>query len=272
MKADVARLRSAVSSWVRTSPGTHIWLLIIGVTSLVVAAASQDLETFLLHRTSSNIHQLNKQPIESLLISGFWIENPSSFLLYAGLFELVHANVERWIGTLRWLFVVAVAHVAATLISQDIVMLAIQDHSLPRSMKHVVDIGVSYGLAAAAGVLTYRVPRPWRWGYAASLVAFFAVPLCTGGTYTDIGHAVSVAIGLACGRPLSYGLPTWDLTRAEEALRRRRRRRGRAKAAPGPPGSPGEPDAAFGEAEPPGSVRRTGAPGRPRSRRPRSTR
>lgn len=207
-----------IRSWVRSSPGTHIWLLIIGITSLVIASASEGLEAFLLHRNSSNIHELNKHPLESLLISGFWIETPSSFALYAVLFEVVHANVERWLGTLRWLCVVAVAHVAATLISQEILLHAIESHSAPRSMKHVVDIGVSYGLAGAVGVLTYRVPRPWRWLYLVGAVAFFAVPLLTGGTFTDIGHAIALGLGLACWS-LARDRPPWrwDAGRARRA-------------------------------------------------------
>ncbi|MEU4209904.1 rhomboid-like protein [Streptomyces sp. NPDC026206] len=198
-----------IRSWVRSSPGTHIWLLIIGITSLVITAASEGLESFLLHRTSSNIHELHKHPLQSVLISGFWIADPSSFLLYVVLFELVHANVERWTGTLRWLVTVAVAHIAATLISQEVLLMSIQSHSAPRSMKHVVDIGVSYGLAGAAGILTYRVPRPWRWLYLAGAVLFFAVPLTAGGTYTDIGHAIALGLGLACW-PLTRGRPTWN--------------------------------------------------------------
>ncbi|WP_416385376.1 rhomboid-like protein [Streptomyces sp. NRRL B-1677] len=211
--------RSAVRSWIASSPGTHIWLLVIGITSLVIAAASQDLEMFLLHRNSSNIHQLTKHPLRALLISGFWIENPSSFLLYAALFELLHANVERWTGTARWLFTVGFAHIAATLVSQEVVLLSIEDHSLPRSMKRVVDIGVSYGLAAAAGILTYRMPRPWRWVYLAGLVLFFAVPLATGGTFTDVGHAVAAAIGLGC-RQFTQGRPPWDFGCVPGVLRR----------------------------------------------------
>ncbi|MDT0451924.1 rhomboid-like protein [Streptomyces hesseae] len=252
-----------IRSWVRSSPGTHIWLLIIGITSLVVASASEGLEAFLLHRNSSNIHELNKHPLESLLISGFWIETPSSFALYAVLFELFHANVERWIGTLRWLCVVAVAHVAATLISQEILLHAIESHSAPRSMKHVVDIGVSYGLAGAVGVLTYRVPRPWRWLYLMGAVAFFAVPMLTGGTFTDIGHAIALGLGLACWS-LTRGRPPWrwDAGRARraalEAAGAARQVAGAARQAP---------RGARGTA-----LSRRDAPGRPRSRPPRSRR
>ncbi|WP_405839942.1 rhomboid-like protein [Streptomyces platensis] len=193
--------------WVRSSPGTHIWLLVIGITSLVIAAASEGLGQFLVHRTSSNIHELNEHPLPSLLISGFWIERPESFLLYAVMFELLHANVERWTGTARWLLTVGGAHIAATLASQELVLLAIEGHRLPRSMTHVVDIGVSYGLAAAAGLLTYRLRPPWRYGYLAGVLVFFGIPLLTGATFTDFGHAIALAMGFAA----------WPLTPAAAA-------------------------------------------------------
>ncbi|MGW7431286.1 rhomboid-like protein [Streptomyces sp. NPDC054861] len=195
-----------IRSWVRSSPGTHLWLLIIAVTGIVIALSSDGLEHYLLHRNSSNLHQLAHHPLQALLGSAFWIENPASLPLYALLFEVFHAPVERWLGTGRWLFIVATAHIAATLISQKIVLEAIRDHDVPRSMAHVVDIGVSYGIAASAGVLTYRLARPWRWFYLAAVVAFFAVPLATQHTYTDLGHAISLVIGLAC-LPLTRGKP-----------------------------------------------------------------
>lgn len=75
-----------VSSWIRSAPGTHIWLLIIAVTSLVIEFSSEGLERYLLHRSSSNIHELSEHPLQSLLTSAFWIENPSSLLLYVFLF------------------------------------------------------------------------------------------------------------------------------------------------------------------------------------------
>ncbi|MFE0577863.1 rhomboid-like protein [Streptomyces sp. NPDC058874] len=190
-------------SWIRSSPGTHIWLLIIAVTSVIVAIVPDQTERVLLHRNSSNIHQLVQYPVRALLSSAFWIENPASLALYAALFEVFHAPVERWLGTLRWLVIVATAHVVATLISQRVLLTAIQDHRAPRSMAHVVDIGVSYGLAASIGVLTYRLPGPWRWLYLVGVLAFFGIPLVTGGTFTDLGHAIALAIGLL----------SWPLTR-----------------------------------------------------------
>ncbi|MFF0555859.1 rhomboid-like protein [Streptomyces sp. NPDC004266] len=191
----------------RSSPGTHVWLAVIAITSLVIALSPAGLETYLLHRNSSNLHQLAHHPMRALLGSAFWIENPADLLLYAVLFEVFHAPVERWLGTPKWLLTVATAHIAATLVSQQVVLAAIQLHDVPRSMAHVVDIGVSYGLAASAGILTYRLPYPWRLFYLAAVVAFFLVPLATDRTYTDLGHAISLAIGLAC-HPLTRGAPT----------------------------------------------------------------
>ncbi|GGY67417.1 rhomboid-like protein [Streptomyces omiyaensis] len=182
----------------RSSPGTHLWLAVVAITSVTLALSPAGLDAYFLHRNSSNLHQLAHHPVRALLGSAFWIENPASLPLYAVLFEVLHAPVERWLGTGRWLFTVATAHIAATLVSQQAVLLAIRDHDVPRSMAHVVDIGVSYGLAASAGILTYRLARPWRWLYLAAVVAFFLVPLLSDRTYTDLGHAISLAIGLAC--------------------------------------------------------------------------
>ncbi|WP_438292729.1 rhomboid-like protein [Streptomyces sp. HUAS TT7] len=196
-----------VRSWLRSTPGTHIWLLIIAITSLVIQLSTQGLERFLLHRNSSNIHELTRHPVQSLFTSAFWIENPSSLLLYLVLFEVVHGTVERWLGTLRWLCTVVVGHVVATLISQEYVLWSIQNQHLPKRLAHVVDIGVSYGLAASAGILVYRLPYPWRWLYLVGVVAFFGIPLTTGGTFTDLGHATALLIGFAC-YPLTRGVPT----------------------------------------------------------------
>ncbi|MFK4224475.1 rhomboid-like protein [Streptomyces sp. NPDC019890] len=57
-------------------------------------------------------------------------------------------------------------------------------------------------MAASVGILAYRLPYPWRRLYLAGALAFFGVPLATGGTFTDLGHAIALGIGLLC-RPLT---------------------------------------------------------------------
>ncbi|MBY8879191.1 hypothetical protein K7862_16325 [Streptomyces sp. PLK6-54] len=191
----------ATADWFRTAPGTHVWLAVLAVTSAVAAGLSPDLRSYLLHHVSTNLVELRIHPVRVLFASAFWIETPSALLFYALVFELVHATAERWLGTVRWLMVVALAHVGATLVSQKAVLFGIRDARLPRSLAHTIDIGVSYGLAGVVGVLAYRVPAPWRWGYLLGVLAFFTYPVLHKGTFTDIGHLTAVLIGLCC-----YGL------------------------------------------------------------------
>jgi hypothetical protein len=169
---------------------------------------------FLRHR-STNIHELSEHPLRVLLSSALWTDD-GHWLPYAALYTLFHARAEHWLGTARWLTVCAAAHVLATLVSEGALLWAIHLGRAPHSAVDTLDTGVSYALAGVMGVLTYRVPPPWRYAYAAVLLTAFAVPLLTGRTVTDLGHLVSVLIGLAC-RPLTRPAP-----RARQATRKAR--------------------------------------------------
>lgn len=186
--------------WVRSAPGTHVWLGLIAADSLILATAPAYLREFLLHHNSSNLMELSAHPVRVLVVSALWIQRPPYLLLYAALYELIHAPAERWLGTARWLAVAAAAHIGATLVSQRAVQVGIRLGVLPVSLAHTVDVGVSYGLAGVAGVLTYRLPSHWRWLAAAGLLCLFGFPLATSRTYTDLGHFWALLIGLACYR------------------------------------------------------------------------
>lgn len=204
---DAAR---AVVPRVRSAPGTHVWLLILGINSGVLAVVSPGFRDFLLHHNSTNLVELRAHPVRVLIVSALWIESPSAFALYFLFFQLVHAPAERRLGTGRWLAAVATAHVGATLISQRAVLWGISYHRLPRSLAFTVDVGVSYGLAGVIGVLTYYVPprpRPLRGLYATAALCFFGYPLLGGGrTFTDLGHFSALLIGFACYALTSPGI------------------------------------------------------------------
>jgi hypothetical protein len=191
-------LRRSAVSWVRSAPGTHLWLGILAVTSVIMALSPPPLRSYLLHAVSTNLVELRHHPVRVLIGSALWIETPSAFVCYAVLFELVHATAERRLGTWRWLAVVAAAHIGATLISQKAVRLGIRAQRLPDSLAYTVDIGVSYGLAGAVGVLAYTLPGRRRRWYAGAVLGFFLWPLLDDGTFTDLGHLAAAVIGLCC--------------------------------------------------------------------------
>ncbi|MER6981263.1 rhomboid-like protein [Streptomyces carpinensis] len=187
----------AVAGYVRSAPGTYVWLLILFVTTVALHHMSPDFEQDFLRQRSTNIHELSDNPVRVLFASAMWIAS-GRWLPYAVLYTVFHAQAERWLGTLRWLLVCVAAHVLATLISEGALLWAIQRGMVPGSAVNTLDVGVSYALAGVVGVLTYRIARPWRYLYAAAVLAFFGVPLLAGRTFTDLGHFTAVLIGLGC--------------------------------------------------------------------------
>src|SRR5258707_8903739 len=106
--SDAARfVVSRAVPWVRSTPGTRLWLLILAVNSGILAVVSPELREFLLHHNSTNLVELRAHPVRVLIVSALWIESPSGFALYFLFYEVIHAPAERWLGTGRSLGVVA---------------------------------------------------------------------------------------------------------------------------------------------------------------------
>lgn len=178
------------------------------MTTVALHHMSPEFEREFLLQRSTNIRELSQNPVRVLITSAMWIDG-GHWLPYAVLYSVFHAQAERWLGTLRWLVVCVAAHVLATLVSEGVLLKAIHDGIAPRSAVNTLDVGVSYALVGVIGVLFYRFPRPWRYGYLAVVGAFYAVPLVTGPAFTDIGHFSSLLIGFAC----------YPLVRGRESVR-----------------------------------------------------
>lgn len=194
--APAAWIRSA-GSWVRSAPGTYLWLTVLFVTTVIVHQMSPAFEEDFLRQRSTNIHELSRNPVRVLISSAFWIDG-GTWLPYAALYTVFHAPAERRLGTLRWLTVAATAHVLATLVSEGVLAWAIQHGHAPETAVNTLDVGVSYALAGIVAVLTYYVARPWRYVYLFAVLVIYGVPLVTGATFTDVGHFTAALIGLAC--------------------------------------------------------------------------
>lgn len=196
--------------WVRSAPGTYLWLTALAVTTVIIdLLPPEEAEQWLGHR-STNLYHLGEDPLRVLITSAFWTDG-SGWFAYAVLFTIFHANAERWLGTLRWLVVVVLAHVGATYLSQGVLLWAIHSDDAPERAIFALDVGVSYGLAGVAAVLAYRFTTPWRWIYVLGVLAVVVPPVVMNRTFTDIGHASAAALGFAC-YPLTRGRGRpWDI-------------------------------------------------------------
>jgi hypothetical protein len=190
------RLLRDAGSWIRSAPGTYTWLALVGVTKSRVSRMSDEARAAFLAERSTNLGNLADRPARVLAASAVCTESSAWFT--AAAFTAVHAPAERWLGTRRWLSVIAIGHVGATLLSQAEVARGIRRGVHDVSVRDVVDVGVSYGTATAIGVLTYRIPPRWRWGYLVGTIALYGVPAARKRTFTDYGHMAAYALGLAC--------------------------------------------------------------------------
>ncbi|QBJ98459.1 hypothetical protein ERC79_00220 [Rhodococcus sp. ABRD24] len=205
----MSQIPAASWAYVRRAPGTFVWLAILFVTTMVMHRLSPDALNHVLGNRSTNLHQLQEDPIRVLITSALWLAG-GGWLGYFVLFNLFHVPAERWLGTWRWLSVAAIAHVGATYLSEGVLYLAIRHGQAPESAVNTLDVGVSYALAGVTAVLTYRISSPWRFLYVIGVLLVYGLPLLGTLTFTAIGHFSAVLIGLAC-YPIARSRPgRWD--------------------------------------------------------------
>ncbi|MFD0135035.1 rhomboid-like protein [Streptomyces sp. NPDC003328] len=212
------RRLGAAAAYVRSAPGTYLWLLVLFVTTVALHHMPPQFEEDFLRQRSTNLNELSSNPVRVFITSAMWTDG-GRWLPYAVLYTVFHAPAERWLGTARWLAVCVVAHVLATLAGEGALLVAIRDGTAPRSAAGTLDIGVSYALAGVVAVLVYRIAAPWRYAYLAVVLCVYTVPLMAAPTFTDFGHFVALMIGFAC-RPLTVGRgKPWNPKETPAALR-----------------------------------------------------
>jgi hypothetical protein len=190
------RIEPFLGAYVRRSPATFIYAGIIFVTTWVVAGLSAPQRDLLLRTQSTNLHNLRAHPVDVLFRSVFW-SGSTVFLPFLVLLAVVLAPAEAWLGTFRLVLVFALGHVGATLLTAGALnrgWFTSPGHGVERT----IDVGVSYGAFCVAAILTYRLPRRFRVPYAVALLLAFGLILLVDGTFTDLGHVLSVLIGFAC--------------------------------------------------------------------------
>src|SRR5438552_17865605 len=103
-----------VAGYLASAPGTHVLLLVVTVTTLILRGVDAPTATRILRHQSTNLFQMSRDAPRVLLLSAFLLDN-GRLLTEAVMFTLILAPVERWVGTYRWLATFAAGHVCATL-------------------------------------------------------------------------------------------------------------------------------------------------------------
>jgi len=127
--------------------------------------------------------------------SAFWVSNAGELLFSLLAFSLVATHVERWIGTARAASVFFFGHVGATLLVAFWLWASLNFTVVKSPMTSARDVGSSYGLAALAALLAFRVPRPRRWLYVGAMALIIGIPLVLDPSFTNWGHAFAFGIG-----------------------------------------------------------------------------
>ena len=213
------RAGTAVWHYVRRAPGTFLWLLALAVTTHVMNRMNPAFQDQFLRQRSTNLHELSQRPVRVLIASAFWLDGGGWFGYFL-LYNLFHVPAERWLGTRRWLGVVAFAHVGATYLSEGVLYWAVRRGTAPASAVNTLDVGVSYALAGVQAVLVYRLAAPWRWFYLAAVLLWYGSALVHGRTFTDVGHFTAAVLGLLCYPLTRDRAELWSPTVWLRSLRR----------------------------------------------------
>jgi hypothetical protein len=197
-RAALDRGSARLGAYLRAAPATLIYLFTLLVTQLTLSTVDNHLGQRLLISESTNLANMARVPLQVLIGSAFWLDT-SPVVTYVALATLliVMAALERWLGTGRWLVTVLTGHVGATLLTLVVTTCLLRRGLLSPAVAHASDVGVSYALLAALGMLVHRLPRlRYRLGVALLAGVGLGVVLVLDQEIADLGHLLSFLIGV----------------------------------------------------------------------------
>lgn len=185
---------NALSRLVRVRLTVSYAAVLVGTAAALVLLGPQA-EDRIIQAASTNLDNLGRGRLETLLGSAFVADAGPVYLWLPGLFCLLALAELLWrSGRLAMVFITG--HIGATLLVAAGLTAAVQLGWLPWSIGFAPDVGMSYGAAAVLGALTAAIPRRWRpaWlGWWLS-VALGTSALCA--DFTDVGHSVALVLGM----------------------------------------------------------------------------
>ncbi|MEC3914509.1 rhomboid-like protein [Nocardia sp. CDC160] len=195
------RVRRAIQAYrdlLAGTPACIAYAFTLFITWWTLRGASDIVGRRLIFSASTNLRNMQKDPIQVLVASAFWTDGGFPWGDILILITLM-ALAERWLGSLRWILVVATGHVGATLITVLGIAHKIDRHLIPTRVAFASDVGPSYGISAMLAALTFRLRGPARWLWALCVLVWYAYGVWHGRTFTDYGHFFALLIGFTVG-------------------------------------------------------------------------
>jgi hypothetical protein len=200
-----SRAVRAAAWYLRRNPLTATYLaVLLALDGLVGLALPPATTTRLLRYVSTNLDNLERHPLASLLGSALFLAgsltDPDTVMLVAAGIGVCMAWVERRRGAARAAAIFLAGHVGATLATVPVILYGISTGRYRPSDRHAFDFGVSYGAITMAAAVTRYLPRRVRWLWAAALPAYLLQAATWSGflpDFTTVGHLAAAAIGFA---------------------------------------------------------------------------
>lgn len=185
-----------LSRSVRRSDVGWAYAAVVVVVAIVVRVLPGTRTQDLVLDSSTNLDNLRHTPLLVLGASAFVVSPLWGLWILAPL-VLVFAAAQRWLGRTATVIVAVLGHVGATLFVAVLLAAGINDGVVDAELARAPDVGVSYGLAAVAGVLVGRVPRRRRPWYGLAVLAVAVGSLLLDRDFTGVGHVTAVLLGFA---------------------------------------------------------------------------
>lgn len=181
-----------------------VYSLIVIVASTWIAAHPSSEVRVLIENVSTNLDNMRSHPLEVLFASAF-VVSPLTQLVLVPVVVFVFGIVQRWLGRSALIAIWVFGHVGATLFVMSMEITALYRHIARFSITVKPDVGVSYGMAAAIGLLAARVPRRWRAWYALGCLVATCGMLAIWPDFTSLGHLTAIVIGLGMAAAVHGG-------------------------------------------------------------------
>ena len=180
----------------REARATASYALALTITTATMQSVDPRIANQIVLSASTNLHNMSDHPVRALVTSAFVIQGDWGSWVKAALCVLVLVPAERWLGSLRATAVFAAGHVGATLLTQGAVAWGIARGVVPASAATMVDVGMSYGVAAVVGVLTYRWSHPLaRLAWAGVWLVYLGHDPVLDPSFTGFGHLLAILTG-----------------------------------------------------------------------------